>query len=91
MNEAVGTKDFMHTLKVFYSDGISEIWQDLSDGDIRVFYNVGQQQYYSLPKQSEAYWEFASFDYLKTSSTNRYWLIGCILLLSFVQRYLYKS
>ena len=91
VEEAVGTKESLRTLRIFYSDGTSEVWQDLSNWDGRVFYNVEQQQYYLLSEKSPTFWEFSSFDYSESSLNAGYWVIACILLLAFIERYLHKK
>lgn len=87
VNQVVGTKNQMRTLKIFYNDGTSELWQDLSIEDTTAFYSVEKKQYYSLPEQ---YW-FLKFNYSEESFLSRYWIIGFIFLISFLQRYLYKK
>ena len=91
VEEALGEKELRRTLRIFYSDGTSEVWQDLSNWDGWVFFSVEHQQYYLLSEKSPNFLEFAFFEYWDPALSNGLWIMACILLLGFLQRYLHKK
>lgn len=86
-----GTREVVKSLKILYSDGSIERWQEIQFSGKWTFYDVNQQQYFELPKDYYFYANFLMMYNWNDNSSSLFAILAFCIVIGLLQTFIQKK